>query len=318
MTEAGMTEQRLPVATQSLENNMPEKSRLEENTLEKSRPAKILALAHVSEPPSTYDNDMLRRYPGMKLGRMSDVDFFAEKLCDLVAKVLEECVADDAWVLTAPAYYHLPAAANLLAERVHIMLRHRGIALPLMALRLSAEHVAVRSLEEFQLSHDYSRNPLAQRVSSHQRVHDMACHDSGWHRFAKHNVIVINDIHVTGTQQRFMQRSLTAAGAGECHWLYIFHIEGELARACPEIEYRINSSSLADLDSHAAILSDPATRHTARSMSRLFNEQPDHFRYVIAALPPEARERIYRLAKHEKRYDTPLFDEKMRLLAGNN
>ncbi|MFC5741620.1 phosphoribosyltransferase family protein [Dyella tabacisoli] len=283
-----------------------------------STPARTLALARVVEPPPVYDGDMFQRYPGMKLGRLPDVDFFAEKLCDLAAQILAESVTTDAWVLTAPAYYRLPSAANLLAERMQTMLRSRGIALPLVALRLSSEQIAVRSLEEFRLSYDYGRNPLAQRVIERQRLHDTAPPDPNWLRFAKRNVIVVNDIHVTGTQQRFMQRSLAAAGASECHWLYIFHIDGELARTCPEIEHRINNSTLADLDSYAAILSDAATRHTARCLSRLFNEEPDNFRYLVATLQPEARERVYRLAKDEGRYDTPLFGEKMRLLSGSD
>ncbi|WP_266171447.1 hypothetical protein [Dyella subtropica] len=285
---------------------------------EDSIPARTLALASVAEPPRDYDSDLFRRYPGMKLGRMSDVDFFAELLSNLTAEVLAEGETADAWVLTAPAYYQLPSAANLLAERMHAMLRHRGIALPLVELRLSPEQLAVHSLEEFRLSCDYSRQPLAQRVTERQRLQDTAPPDPGWQRFAKRNVIVVNDIHVTGTQQRFMQSSLAAAGANECHWLYIFHVEGELARTCPEIEHRINTSNLADLDSYAALLSDPATRHTARCLSRLFSEEPDAFRYLVATLQPEAHARIYRLAKDEGRYDTPLFGEKMRLLGAGD
>ncbi|GLQ87340.1 hypothetical protein [Dyella flagellata] len=285
--------------------------------LEESTPAKILALARVAEPPRLYDDDMYRHYPGMKLGRMADVDFFADKLGDLAAEVLAAGAEADAWALTAPAYYQLPAGANLLAERMHRMLRERGVDLPLVDLRLSFEQIAVRSLEEFRLSHNYSNCSLAQRVVERQRMEDTAAADPGWLRFAKHRVIIVNDIYVTGTQQRFMQRSLTAAGAMECHWLYIFHIEGELARACPEIEHRINNSTLTDLDSFAALLSDPTTHHTARCLSRLFNEEPESFRYLAAKLQPETRARVYRLAQDERRYESPLFAEKMRLLSGN-
>ncbi|RUL77650.1 hypothetical protein [Dyella choica] len=298
-----MTESPFPLAMDPLKDEIP---------------ARMLVLASVAEPPRDYDGDLFGHYPGMKLGRMSDVDFFAGKLCDLAAQVLAEGTADDEWVLTAPAYYRLPAGANLLAERMHSMLCDRGVALSLVALRQSFEQIAVHSLEEFRLSHDYSLSPLAQRVIERQRLHDMAPSDPSRRRFAKRKVIVVNDIHVTGTQQRFMQLELAAAGASECHWLYIFHIEDELARACPEIEHRINNSDLADLDSYAALLSDPATRHTARCLARLFNTEPDQFRYLVATLQPNARERIYRLARDEERYDIPLFAEKMRLLAGSD
>jgi hypothetical protein len=285
---------------------------------EKDVPQRIQALTYVAKPPDVYDSGMFRRYPGMKLGRMPDVDFFAEKLCDLAMEVLAPDMTPEAWVMTAPAYYHIPAGANLLAERVRSMLGNRGVSLPLVDMRLSSEQIAVRSLEEFQRSHDYSRGSLAQRISVRQRLEDVASPDPGWLRFAKRKVIIVNDIHVTGTQQHFMQRSLAEAGAVECHWLYIFYIESELARSYPEIEYRINNSALADLDSFAAILSDAGIRHTARCLSRLFNEELDDFRYLVAALGPDARERVCRLAKSEERYDIPLFSEKMQLLSGND
>lgn len=285
--------------------------------LESGPPGRILALARLTRLPHVYDGDMFRRYPGMKLGHLPDVAFFAEKLCNLVAGMLGEDAGHDAWVLTAPAYYRLPSAANLLAEHLQAMLRDRGVALPLVDLRLSFEQIAVHSIEDFRRSYDYSRNPLAQRVIERQRLHGSASSDPGWLRCRRKRVIVVNDIHVTGTQQRFMQGALAAVDASECLWLYIFHIDGELARSHPEIEYRINNCALADPDDYAALLSDPATRHTARCLSRLFNEELDSFRYLVAAVRPEARARIWRLAKDEGRYDAPLFDEKMRLLGGN-
>ena len=297
-----MTENPAPISTELLKSDIP---------------STISALEHLMQTPDTYGGDTFRRYPGMKLGYGPDVDFFAEKLCDLAIRVMTPDAAADAWMLTAPAYHHLPSAANLLAERLHAMLRDRGVVWPFVELRLLPEQVAVHSLEEFRRSYEYSRSPVTQRIAERKRLHDTAPLNPDWQRFAGHRVVVINDIHVTGTQQRFMQSAFAAADAMECHWLYIFHVDGELGRTYPEIEHRINNCNLADLDSYAAVLASTSTHHTARCLSRLFNEDLDNFRYLVLAMPPESRERIYHAAKCEGRYDIPLFAEKMRLLGSN-
>jgi hypothetical protein len=280
-------------------------------------PSTISALKHLVQAPDIYDGEIFQRYPGMKLGYETDVDFFAGKLCELAMRVVASDAGADAWMLTAPAYHHLPSAANLLAERLHAMLRHRGVVWPLVELRLLPEQVAIHSLEEFRRSYEYSRSPVTQRIAERKRLHDATRLDSDWQRFAGRRVMVVNDIHVTGTQQRFMHSSLAAAGATACLWLYIFHVDGELARTYPEVEHRINNCNLADLDSYASVLASTSTRHTARCLSRLFNEDLDNFRYLVFAIPPQSRERIYHAAMCEGRYDIPLFAEKMRLLNSN-
>jgi hypothetical protein len=226
-----------------MENPSPMSAEVSENDI----PSTILALKHLVQAPDVYDGDTFQRYPGMKLGYGPDVDFFAEKLCELAMRAVAPDAGADAWMLTAPAYHHLPSAANLLAERLHAMLRHRGVVWPLVELRLLPEQVAVHSLEEFRRSYEYSRSPVTQRVAERKRLHDTTRLNPDWQRFAGRRVMVVNDIHVTGTQQRFMHSSLAAAGATACLWLYIFHVDGELARTYPEVEHRINSCNLADL-----------------------------------------------------------------------
>ena len=65
-------------------------------------PSTISALEHLMQAPDTYGGDTFRRYPGMKLGYGPDVDFFAEKLCDLAMRVMTpgHCARGSASALT--------------------------------------------------------------------------------------------------------------------------------------------------------------------------------------------------------------------------
>ena len=282
--------------------------------------ARNWCLEEIRSLPLPLDQELYRNYPGMKLGQLQSVDFFSRRLCTLAAEILrsgaEKSDRQDDWVITAPAFYYLPAAANLLARRVHELLGQQGLNVRLLEPRLNERQIAIRDLEEFKTSNDYSRNKLQQRIAERQRIHDAAQADSLMPQFEGRRVMIVNDIHVTGTQQRFIQASLNQFLAKECHWLYIFHVDSVLAQNHPEIEFQINNNALADLESYARVLADEETRHTARCMSRLFSEDIDNFRYLVGSLRPEIREKIFLLAEREGRYGNPVFEEKMAMLAG--
>ena len=136
--------------------------------------------------------------------------------------------------------------------------------------------------------------------------------------FQGRSVIIINDINVTGTQQSFIQKTLDELQVKACFWLYIFNVEKSLGTRHPEVEHQINNSQINDLDTYAAILADTQTQHTARCITRLFNESFDNFSYLIESLDKETCVRIYQLAQHEGRYSSALFNEKMALLASRH
>jgi hypothetical protein len=284
--------------------------------------ARIWFLEEIVSLPLRLDQPLYRNYPGMKLGQLHLVDFFSQKLCVLAAEILrddaEKSSRKNDWVVTAPAFYHVPSGANLLARRVHELLQQQDFSVLLLEPRLNQQQIAVRNLAEFERSNDYSKNQLQQRIVERQRVQELAQPDALMSQFNNRQILIINDIYVTGTQQYFMQQSLHQFFAGECHWLYIFHVESTLARSHPEIEFQLNNSAISDLDSYAAIVADERTQHTARCLSGLFGEDIENFRHVVSSLSPKAREEIFRLAETEGRYCHPIFSEKMLLLAGEN
>jgi hypothetical protein len=282
----------------------------------------LAALEEISVLPLMLDTPFYRNYPAMKLGRRQQIDFFSRKLGAMAAELLQNEYQkngpDTYWTITAPPYVHLPSAANLLARGTHDLLLRQGFSIPLVELRLTQQQVAIHNQEEFKSYNDYSKNSLHQRIAERRREQQTLDAEELLPQFKGRSVIIINDINVTGTQQYFLQQKLDRLQVHRCFWLYLVNVETSLAKRHPEIEHQINNSQINDLDSYAAILADGQTQHTARCISRLFNENMEDFRYLAASLNEAARVRIYHLARQEGRYGNALFAEKMQLLATNN
>jgi len=274
----------------------------------------LYALEEIRSLPLMLDDPLYRHYPAMKLGQEQAINFFGEKLAELAANLIRR-KPDGQWTITAPPYYQLPAAANLLACKVQNLLRQQGMIVPLVELRLNGQHIA-RNQEEFNNYDNYSKNNLQQRIAERHRVQQMLDIDDEQARhFQGRSVIIINDINVTGTQQSFIQKTLDELQVNSCFWLYIFNVEKSLGARHPEVEHQINNSRINDLDSYADILADKQTRHTARCIARLFNESFNNFSYLVESLDKATCARIYQLAHNEGRYSSSLFNEKMSLLA---
>ena len=280
-------------------------------------------LEEIRALPLALDKPLYRNYPAMKLGQLQQIDFFSQQLFVMAADILrnnvnvnvnESTAKNNNWVITAPAYYQLPAAANLLARKVHKLLQQQDFAVSLVEPRLSQQQIVIGSQEEFKSYHDYSKNNLQQRIAERQRV-QIPNADRLISYFKNQSVMIINDINVTGTQQRFMQQMFDELQVKSCHWLYILNVDAKLAEDHPEIEYHINSSQISDLDSYGKILGDEKTQHTARCIARLFNEEFNDFYYLVTSLNQKMRELIYFLAEKEERYSNALFADKMNLLA---
>jgi PRTase ComF-like len=270
-------------------------------------------LREINALPLPLDLDLFCNYPGMKLGQLHQVEFFSQKLFGLASELLKSDAQD--WVITAPAFYHLPSAANLLARRVHALLQQQGYAIPLLEPRFTQEQIAFTDQNDFNISTNYAQGNLQQRIAERQRLHEKQQFNIIEQQFAQRRVLIINDIYVTGTQQRFMQQSLSQWGAISCDWLYIFKLASTLAEQHPETEFQINNSQFADLDSYVRILADPHIAHTRICITRLFKLKPDDFRYVLAALDQAARQRLYQNVQQESCFNIALFNDQMRLLA---
>lgn len=272
----------------------------------------VFVLRQIDKLPIDFEQALFQHYPAMKLGSDKDVVFYARRLAQLTKDRIQVNDAED-WVVTAPPYYNLPAAANLLARKVSQELGASGFINELIEPRLAP--VTFNTKAEFDLYYNYSKNNLQQRIAERERLQHSLETDNLRAQLSGKSLMVINDINVTGTQQHFMQKAFNHLGVKQCHWLYIFNLDPQLASKNPEIEHQINHCQVNTLESFASILEQDDVDFTARCLSRLFNEEFDAFSKVLSFLNPQTCWRIYNLALLEKRYDGDFFAKKMAMLA---
>lgn len=276
----------------------------------------MTVLAEIKGADLPLDQPLYNHYPAMKLGHQPEVEFYAKQLYGN-CKTLLMNNKNKQWAITAPAYYQLPAAANLLARNVHHKLTHDGYKIALVEPRISGQQATINNQQEFNSYYHYSKNDQVARIRERERVQKMLDHDHLTPQLRNRSVIVINDINVTGTQQKFIQSSLTQCQAQDCHWFYIFTIDKSFAANNPEIEYQLNHCQIKDIASFGQILSDRKTEHTARSISRLFDLEMADFQQLIASLDQNVTRRLYNLACQEGRYGGAFFAPKMQLLTSD-
>ncbi|MCI0655176.1 MAG: phosphoribosyltransferase family protein [Methylococcaceae bacterium] len=278
----------------------------------------VSALRRIKSLPIDLEDNIFSHYPAMKLGVHKNICFYAEKLAESAFELIDARPERRHWVLTAPPYYTIPAAANLLCWRVHELLKARlprSIRLSLVNLRLAPQSLNINNAADFQIYFQYSKNSIEDRIKEREKLHLGSCDIIKQKKqFETRAIIVINDIKVTGTQQKFMQASFDRLKVDGLHWLYIIEVNETLGRSEPHIEHIINQSNINSLDEFKKILQHDDISYTARCVSRLFSYEIDEFNSLLFSLSLERRIKIYDLACREGRYEGDYFREKVALL----
>jgi len=284
-----------------------------------SRPVSAVhSLGRIDRLPIGVDAQLLTHYPAMKLGMEPAIAVYAKKLTPMARELILNSTSTREWVVTAPPFNVLPAAANLLSWRVFENLasdpelKQRVF---LLDLKIPRDRVAINSKQDFKTYFEYSSHSIERRIQERQRMHGSAEYITGQHKALRdRGVIVINDIKVTGTQQRFMQDAFNQVKPNCVHWLYILALEEQLGSDHPEIEHTINSSSINSLEDFYEVLDAEHVHYTARCVSRLFALDLTEFSDLVSKLCPDKRTKLIDLARQEGRYDGALFADKMRYL----
>ena len=269
---------------------------------------------HSRDLPLT--QDLYRLYPGMKFGLLEHIDFFSARLTVKLLQILNDRDASlknnwQNWIITAPAFYHLPAAANLLAKNIQCRLQQLGCDIRLIFPKLSQESNLVGDSRTFAMSNNYSKHSRELRYAhrlQNYRIHDEINLQAQFHQ---QHVIVINDIYVTGVQQMIMQQLFHRWQIASCNWLYIFKVEEHLAQQNPEIEHQLNTSQYRDLASYTELLNQKGLHLTRRCIAHLLEKDLNDFNYVITRLPPEILEKIQNNISKEWPEYRILFAEKL-------
>jgi len=271
----------------------------------------VSSLLQINQLPVDLADPLIRKYPAMKIGVLSAVEFYIELLANKVMELINHCPSISQWVLTAPPLIKAPAAANLLCWRLHNHLRSRisnRVTLSAMTLQFIGDSEQIADEKDFKLRYEYSRNSLDERIKERSRLKDDISHRR--RDFFNKGVIVVNDIKVTGTQQAHMNSSFAKVSPAALNWLYIVELDRTLGVKHPEIEHQINSSRLNTLEEFINVLKSDDHRFTARCISRVFNYSLDEFDRLLNEICEQKRQELYALALGEGRFSGAFFSDK--------
>jgi len=230
---------------------------------------------------------LLRHYPAMKLGVRESVELFARWLAPVAEKITASRPDAADWVVSAPPLYTLPAGANLLAWELCRMLGLRSVDL--------------RYTRPFpRNAHDYSKSGVEDRIRNRRELHEGECAPRPDEAdFRDRAVLFVNDINVTGTQQRFVQQTLEPVRPASIDWLYIFQVDPDLGRSKPEIEYELNHSYLATFDEFVEIMAHADIDYTSRSVDRLLRYSAAEQETLFRSLDEGRRSQLHQLIARE-------------------
>lgn len=239
-------------------------------------------------------------YPAMKMGVRESVQFYAALLLPLAETIVARHPEITEWVVTAPPLYAIPAGANLIAWEVFRLLTARGscgVVMRSVDLRYSLPYLP---LIHGTHTNDQSSTGVANRIRSRRQLHE-----GKWapkpdpEDFRGRAVLFINDINVTGTQQKFARLTLDRVQPALVHWLYIFQVDPDLGRAHPEIEYNLNYLNLDTFDDFAEAVATADIDYTSRAVARLFDYPIEQLGPLFRSLDPARRARLHQLATEE-------------------
>jgi hypothetical protein len=268
-------------------------------------PLDTSSLCTIKSFPFDLKQSFFSHYPTMKQGLDESVRFYAEKLTSKAVGILNCLPNCKDWVLTAPPYDTLPAAANLLAWQVQDELQKRCTdhTLQTVNIRLNKKLLQINSQDEFERFQDYSKAGVEDRIRVRAKLQELV-EDIGNHKnsLKGRNIIFINDINVSGTQQKFMNRYLKKAEPASIYYLYIIDVDADIGRKHPELEYELNWSGVKTLNEFSRLLNAVEVSYTSRCVERLFSYKLSEFQYLVKKLSSNRRDYILSIAKKEGHY----------------
>lgn len=240
------------------------------------------ALHYINELPFDANAEIFRHYPAFKLGVTASVRHYAELLLPVLKSLID---TESGWVLSSPALAsQTPAAANLLCwELSDLYMRETRDSKELSVLDIEYNNEATASI-------DYAKLDLAERVTERQRLSSRLVPNAG---FQGRPVVFINDICVTGTQQRALQQYFDSVGAACVQWLYLIVVDPEIGNAQPEMEWRINHAPFEDL---LRMVTGEEIQFTGKCVLKLMQLSIAEFDQVWRLLNRERRKRLLELA----------------------
>lgn len=277
------------------------------------------SLRIIERLPINYSDDFFGHYPRLKLGVTESVDYFGVQLSRLAEDVITQSLpgATD-WVITGPAYNVLPGGPNLVCSYIYKDLKNKlsdSFTLSLVHLRQETDDLEIKDPESLHKYHNYSTFTQQERNQVYEQLREQPLIEP--RDFRGRSILFVNDIKVTGTQQRYMQQAFARVDPLQICWVYILAIDREIAEAQPEIEYAINHSCIASFEEFADLLATHNLEYTARCITRLLSYDLSELAKLFQMLDVGRKREILELAIAEGRFGGDYFKEKIDLLKGS-
>lgn len=263
------------------------------------------SLHHISQLPLDLDAEIFRQYPAFKLGVTNSVRHYAQLLLPLLKSVIARDSEHTNWIMTGPAIAaETPAAANLLCrELFELYMRdrdtHNSKELSLIEIQYDNESTA---------SIDYANLDFADRLTLRERLSRRLVRNADFHG---RPILFVNDVCVTGAQQRALQQYFERDGAACVRWLYLIVIDPEIGRTNPKIEWEINFAPFEDL---LRMVSREQIQFTGKCVLKVMHLSIAELDHVLRALNAERRARLLELAELNGFQNLDGFEEQMKLV----
>ena len=265
------------------------------------RNSQTTSLYCIDELPFDPKSEIFRQYPAFKLGVTESIRHYSHLLLPVLKATLE---TDSGWVMTSPALAsQTPAAANLLCWELFDLYKREGNSKELSVIDSQYDNEATASI-------DYAKLDVADRVTARERLSSRLIRNTG---FEGRPVVFINDICVTGTQQRALQQYFDSVGATRVRWLYLIVVDPEIGKAQPELEWQINFAPFEDL---LRLVSREEIQFTGKCVLKLLQLSIEEFDQVLRALNRERRSQLLELAVRNGFENMENFQEHVKHLRG--
>ncbi len=275
----------------------------------------LSSLRVIEKLPIDISDPFFGHYPRLKLGVTDSVDYFGAQLSRLAEDIITQSRPGHAdWVLTGPAYNVLPGAPNLLCSYIYGDLKNKlpdSITLSLVHLGVETDDLEIKDSESLNRYHNYSRLSQEERSKLYEQMHEPLIEPRD---FRGRSILFVNDIKVTGSQQRYMQQAFAKVEPSQICWLYVLAIDQEIAEVEPEVEHAINHICVASFEEFADLLATHKLEYTSRCITRLLSYDLSQLAKLFQLLDVGRKKTILELATADGRFSGDYFREKIDLL----
>lgn len=251
---------------------------------------------------------VLDNYSAMKLGVGAAAGALAELFVEPALALLAAAPGLE-WVLSSPARRNIHCGANLIARGLFELLRQRELptALTFVELDSSGAHTA----DVYRHAVNYADFDAQARQAWSESNYVEFRTDAQLHGRA---LLFVNDICVTGTQQRGLAPQFEAAGIVRVDWLYLLAVEPELGRRDAKIEHRLNTTSWQTIAELVELLLRDDIEYTGKCVATLLALELAELEWVLDRLGARRRAVVRELASIEGCWSCASLLPKLQLL----